>query len=166
MASIKIVSMTLEHLDAAFVLEQEGFPADEAGSLANMRYRIVEAPELQIAALDDEGKLVGYILSTRAHGATLTHDSMEEHQKTGESVCLHSVNVAKSHQRKGIASTLLKHYLDVLIPGLTVPAARALLISHPNVVPLYVKAGFVDKGLSSVVHGDLPWNECEAVFGN
>ncbi|KAF9163817.1 hypothetical protein DFQ26_002112 [Actinomortierella ambigua] len=58
--------------------------------------------------------LIGYIVSTQASGETLTHHSMSHHDPAGDSVCIHSVCIARAFQRRGYALRMLDAYLAYL----------------------------------------------------
>jgi GNAT superfamily N-acetyltransferase len=111
--------------------------------------------------------LIGYTCATLTRQPTLTHDAMSTHEPEGTHVAIHSVCVASSHRQRGIATALLREYLARLEQaGQQQQSARscsriesALLIAHPELVPLYERAGFTVVGPSAVVHGAKPWVE-------
>jgi GNAT superfamily N-acetyltransferase len=55
--------------------------------------------------------LVGYICATLTSSASLTHESMAEHDPQGNLLCIHSVCVDKSYRGGGIAKRMLAAYL-------------------------------------------------------
>lgn len=73
------------------------------------------------------------------------------------SACIHSVCVSAAYHRRGIALRLLEESLKRVEKMTNV--ARALLICKENLKPLYSRAGFVEVGPSSVVHGKDSWYE-------
>jgi GNAT superfamily N-acetyltransferase len=111
--------------------------------------------------------LIGYTCATLTRQPTLTHDAMSTHEPEGTHVAIHSVCVAPSHRQRGIATALLREYLarlDQAGQQQQQQSARsriesALLIAHPELVPLYERAGFTVVGPSAVVHGAKPWVE-------
>lgn len=113
--------------------------------------------------------LIGYTCATLTRQPTLTHEAMSTHEPEGTHVAIHSVCVATSHRHRGIASALLREYLARLDDAgqaqqqqqsSTRPRIEsALLIAHPELVPLYERAGFTVVGPSAVVHGAKPWVE-------
>ena len=124
------------------------------------RYRQAHAPDLFLGAYTPEGtgrKLVGYVCATLSPDKTLTHESMATHVPGSSSVCIHSVCVASSHRREGIALGLLEEYIARLERAGTYE--RILLIAHDNLRGLYEKAGFEWMGPSTVHHGSKPWFE-------
>jgi GNAT superfamily N-acetyltransferase len=105
--------------------------------------------------------LIGFVCSTLSPAESLTHESMSTHVPDSSAVCIHSVCVAKSHQRNGIGLALLKEYIHRLesrnVNG--VKYHRVLLITHEELRPFYELAGFEWRGPSSVVHGSRAWFE-------
>lgn len=104
---------------------------------------------------------------------------MSTHVPGGSSVCIHSVAVNPSHQRRGIALALLREYVERLRASRhsrskTATAAvgddgienveRILLIAHEELCPLYSKAGFKLIGKSSVTHGARDWYEMRLIL--
>ncbi|KAF6757181.1 acyl-CoA N-acyltransferase [Ephemerocybe angulata] len=152
-----------EELPTAVEIETEGYPADEAGSLESFTFRHLNAPTLFLGAYrstsDSPRKLVGYVCSTLSSEKTLTHESMSNHVPESDSVCIHSVCVAKEYRRKGIALRLLKEYLARLSKAEGQPYKRVLLIAHEELRSFYEQAGFTWIGKSSVEHGSRPWFE-------
>ena len=73
-------------------------------------------------------------------------------------LAIHSVCVAESYRRRGVASRLLRAYLAYV--QCTTPQLREVrLICKAPLVPLYDQAGFAVVGPSPVVHGQEPWTE-------
>ena len=87
---------------------------------------------------------------------------MATHDPAGNYVAIHSVCVDKAQQRKGIATKLLKEYLNRLRAAKRYHGAR--LIAHDELVGLYQGAGFELVGKSAVVHGRRPWFELRVDF--
>ncbi|BGP57837.1 hypothetical protein JCM8202_002492 [Rhodotorula sphaerocarpa] len=176
MTSARIVYDLLrpEDIDRAYEIETAGFPEDEAASIDALRYRQANAGEYFLGAYEtaqdaapasasDRGQLVGYVCATLTSSPSLTHDSMAHHEPNGAYVAIHSVCVARSHLRRGIATALLREYLRRLEAPAS-PVRGALLIAHEEVVPLYTKAGFELVGPSPVTHGARPWFELRREF--
>lgn len=88
---------------------------------------------------------------------------MSHHDFNGDYVALHSVCVSKDHQRKGIASALLKEYIARL-KNSPDPLKGILLIAHEELVKLYQSVGFELVGKSDVQHGSRPWYEMKIDF--
>ncbi|KAF9912483.1 hypothetical protein EC991_010570 [Linnemannia zychae] len=115
---------------------------------------------------DNPDLLVGYIVSTLVSGEHLTHDSMSSHDPSGNAVCIHSVCVSSAYQRRGIATRMLKEYLQHLqrlnsnnSNTSSTKLDKVMLIAHEHTIGLYSGVGFVLIGKSSVEHGPDPWFE-------
>ncbi|KAF9915535.1 hypothetical protein BX616_005963 [Lobosporangium transversale] len=198
-----------EDVPKAYKIEITEYPEDEAASLENLVYRQEAAPQLFLGCYTTatgmkagtgtgtgtgaeqvlQGDiLVGYIVSTLSSDLHLTHASMSTHDPKGTSVCIHSVCVARAYQRRGIASAMMKEYLDHLRrlnnnnnnnssidnnnnsnsvnnsnpPTSALPTVRlerVLLIAHKELISLYTGVGFELVGKSEVEHGPDPWFE-------
>ena len=86
---------------------------------------------------------------------------MSEHDPDGQTLCLHSVCVAAEQRRRGIASRMLKAYLQYVAQSC--PQAQSVhLICKKNLITLYESAGFILIGPSAVVHGQDPWYDLQA----
>lgn len=137
-------------------LESTSYPADEAASLENLNYRLTNAPIFFLAAYQCD-KLVGYVCSTATESPTLTHDSMFTHQPAGTLLCIHSVVVSPSFRRQGIATRILKEYINTVKKQGKIRQVR--LLCKDGLVGLYSGVGFQVVGPSSVVHGADQWIE-------
>ncbi|GAB1521212.1 hypothetical protein RhiTH_004303 [Rhizoctonia solani] len=154
-----------DEIGTAHELEAAGYPLDEAASLDALKYRQSVAPNFFLGAyLPNPRTLIGFIVSTLSPSPTLTHHSMEVHEPEPKpsSVCIHSVCVASTYHRRGIALKLLQEYLERMEKILDV--ARVLLICKAPLKPLYTRAGFAEVGPSAVVHGQDPWFEMRKDF--
>lgn len=101
--------------------------------------------------------MIGFICATLTSESTLKHASMSTHVPSGSYVAIHSLCIAPSRRRQGLASLLLKNYLDQLRTAQAIHGA--VLITHEELVPLYESAGFTMVGKSSVAHGERTWFE-------
>ncbi|KII85588.1 hypothetical protein PLICRDRAFT_178638 [Plicaturopsis crispa FD-325 SS-3] len=156
--SFDLVSST--DIDAAHKIETDGFPPSEAASLDAFRYRQKEAGDLFLGAYlptdSSPRTLVGYVCATLSPDASLTAASMSHHVPGAPNVCIHSICVAPTYRRTGIALRLLQEYVARLDET---QYERVLLITHEELRGLYERAGFQWGGKSAVVHGDRPWFE-------
>ncbi|ETW75444.1 hypothetical protein HETIRDRAFT_25567, partial [Heterobasidion irregulare TC 32-1] len=166
-----------DELQDAYNMEVEGFPQDEAGSLATFAYRQSVAPSLFLGAFlpsptpsalsGSSRSLIGYIDGTLSSSQILTHASMSTHVPGARSLCIHGVCVSRAYQRRRVASTLLKEYLRRASAATTGGVAaydRVLLIAHEDMRGLYEGVGFEYVGRSTVVHGDKPWFEMRYII--
>ncbi|CAG8488416.1 3366_t:CDS:2 [Funneliformis mosseae] len=165
-----IDSLIFKHVDAsdverAFQLESEGYPPEEAASLETLQYRQKVAPALFMGAYLPSSslslQLIGFIVSTSTLSKSLTHESMSLHEQEGKTVCIHSVCVDKKYRRGGVATKLLKEYINSLKGsgdvGEDVKYERCALLAHEYLIPLYRNVGFKLMGESQVIHGPEKW---------
>lgn len=165
MGKTQLRLVTLAEAPHVHSLELLGFPADEAASLTSLQYRLEHAPDLFLGVYESDkagavDSCLGYTCGTRMTSDHLTHDSMGAHDPEGAYVGLHSLCVAPSQRRRGLALQLLAGFLQRCRRLRGVKGVR--LIAHADLVPLYIAAGFTNLGTSSVVHGVLPWFEMAA----
>jgi GNAT superfamily N-acetyltransferase len=123
------------------------------------RFRQSKAPLLFLGAFQPDRVLIGFVVSTLSSAITLSHESMSSHEAAGTSVCIHSIVVKPSLRRRGIATALLREYVQRVSSEQRLAVDRFLLITHEELRPLYELAGFEWVGLSSVKHGSRDWFE-------
>src|ERR1700733_10703331 len=130
------------------------------------RFRQSIAPSLFLGVFQPPRTIIGYVVSTLSSASSLSHESMSTHIPGGSSVCIHSVSVMPSFQRRGIALALLKEYVERVKrrTGALSHVDRLLLISHEELCGLYAKAGFEMAGKSHVVHGNRDWFEMRLIL--
>ncbi|KAI0261226.1 acyl-CoA N-acyltransferase [Gloeopeniophorella convolvens] len=152
-----------EEVVVAHTLEVQGFSAEEAASIENLRYRQVNAPELFLGAFVPQpgaGRtLLGYIDGVLSSEPTLTYESMSTHTPGARTVLIHGLCVRAEDRGRGIASALLTEYERRLAAAGAYD--RALLIAHEEKVPLYEGAGFKSRGPSSISFTGVRWIELE-----
>jgi ribosomal protein S18 acetylase RimI-like enzyme len=146
----------LKEINHIHSLESTSYPADEAASLETLIYRLSNAPLFFLAAYRSD-QLLGYICSTATQSPTLTHESMFVHQPAGTLLCIHSVVISPSLRRQGIATRMLKEYINMVKKQGQVRQLR--LLCKDGLVGLYSSVGFEVVGPSSIVHGADQWIE-------
>ena len=172
-----------EDLPAVAEMEANSYPPDEKASPESLAFRQQNANEFFLVGVESrteaeasdsaaEDALVSYVCGTLTSGATLTHESMSEHDPSGTTLCVHSVVTCGSRRREGIGTKTLRaycrwvatHYEDV---------DALLLLCKRRLIGFYEGAGFKMVGESSVVHGADQWYEMRlktafvrAVVGN
>lgn len=159
---LEVRELSEAKLAAAVEMECASYPSDEAASPEGMHFRRANAGAFFLEATmktgSHAGEMVSMVCGTCCQGAELSHESMDGHDPSGPTLCIHSVVVAESHRRKGYATTLLKAYLENV--ALTQPGVRRVcLIAKAGLLGMYASCGFALKGLSPVVHGKDPWFE-------
>lgn len=79
-------------------------------------------------------------------------------------MALHSLAVAKEHQRKGLGTILLKAYIERIKSARI--AERISLLAHDNLVKFYQDFGFADEGPSEATFGGVRWNSMVSIVIN
>mmetsp|Transcript_21602 Transcript_21602/g.60031 ORF Transcript_21602/g.60031 Transcript_21602/m.60031 type:complete len:175 (+) Transcript_21602:334-858(+) len=155
---------TLEDLDRIAALEAAGYPPDEAASREKMEYRLERAADLFMAAVKaGTNQVIGYTCATATAKEQLEEETMSVHEPEGTTVCIHSVCVAADEQRNGVATRMLKAYIQWVQQSF--PSATNLqLICKAEKKDLYERVGFELVGPSKVVHGSDPWLDYKLVL--
>ncbi|CAO3587121.1 unnamed protein product [Absidia cylindrospora] len=154
---------TLADLDVITDLEARSYTPDEAASKENIRLRIENSqkaaqPELLFLVARHVSTIVGFLCTTLADTDLVTEESMSENAPSGKTVCLHSVCVSPEHRHQGIATCLLKHWINMHRTAHLY--RRIALLSRPTLISFYCSVGFQKIGLSPIVHGPEPWIDC------
>ncbi len=156
--TLTIRQATIGDLDASHAIEIACFSPDEAADKTNMQTRLNLFPQGYLVAEIDE-QLVGHINS----GATNKNDISDEalkamvgHDENGQHLVIFSVAVHPHYQHQGIASALLKAYIQHA-PQMN--KLSILLLCKENLVMFYAKFGFEDRGVSASRHGGAVWHE-------
>lgn len=164
--SIICVPATLDDLDVVSMYEEQSYHPDEAASREQLQRRIQYAaqsgPELFTVARNNENnEVVGFLCTTLTTADLVTDESMSVHEHDGKTVCLHSVCVSPDYRKQGIATRLMKTWIEQLkeinAKQETKKYNRIALMSRPRLVSLYESVGFKKVGVSEVVHGPEPW---------
>ncbi|RHY26424.1 hypothetical protein DYB32_007623 [Aphanomyces invadans] len=145
---------------AVHAIEAASYPADEAASLAQIKMRLNVAGAYFLGGYEaSHGHLVGFVNGTLAPRRELEDETMSRHDPNGRYLCIHSVVMDAAYRRQGLASAMLKAYVDRIVADQ--PHVEAiLLLCKPYLVQFYVQAGFQVTRLSPVVHGKDAWLEC------
>ncbi|KAI8973463.1 hypothetical protein BDF20DRAFT_823712 [Mycotypha africana] len=116
------------------------------------------------ALLNDE--IVGFVCTSLTTSDLVTDESMSVHEPTGKTICLHSVCTSPDHREKGIATQLLRQWIDrIKIVNEEFRKEhdgekkynRIAMISRPALLGLYGRVGFKELGISPIIHGPDPW---------
>jgi PhzF family phenazine biosynthesis protein len=152
-------------IPAVAVIEKDSYPEDEAASKSTLQYRQHHAaPYFRCAVVeegddDDDSKLVGYICSTRCR--EFEHESMATHVFNGPLLAIHSVVVQEEYRRKGIATAMLKDYVEHMRATNDGTIEKLVLLAKQNLLAFYVNCGFQVVRPSAIVHGAEQWYDLE-----
>lgn len=141
------------------------FPPNEACSRAQMKERVVVAPEVFLVAVDNEtGKIAGF-LNGLATDETLFRDGFFEdahlHQADGKNVMLLGLDVRPEYRGKGLAREIVAEYKH---RERAKGREMLVLTCLDEKVKMYEKMGFEDKGLADSTWGGEQWHEMTCRF--
>lgn len=158
-ASLTFREPLADDIPTCFEIESASYPEDEAATLASLNYRQSNAGSyFQCAILD--GEIVGFVCGTRC--SLFEDESMTTNVPTGKFLAIHSVVVREEHRRKGIASEMLKRYVEkVQLENIDGSIESIVLLAKSNLLGFYVKCGFQVNRPSPIIHGKELWFELE-----
>ncbi|OEU22974.1 hypothetical protein FRACYDRAFT_178942 [Fragilariopsis cylindrus CCMP1102] len=182
-------SATSDDIPHCFEIESASYPSDEAATLESLTNRQKYAGEYFIlctttttTTITKAKQILGFICGTRCN--EFTEESMSEHDKDGRLLAIHSVVIDEQYRRKGIASKMLKRYVqDIIIQEEVLqqqqhhqqqqqqqkepsssqppPIESIVFIAKQNLLGFYVRCGFRVNGTSQIVHGKELWYDLE-----
>jgi len=159
-ARISYRAPTVDDIPACFEIESASYPPDEAATLEGLTYRQDKALDYFQCAILDGKQIIGYVCSTRCKH--FEEESMSTHEPTGPFLAIHSVVVKKEHRRRGIATAMLKAYLEkVQAENLDGSIQSFVLLAKARLLGFYVNCGFRVNRPSPIEHGQELWYELE-----
>jgi uncharacterized protein YciI/GNAT superfamily N-acetyltransferase len=175
LSRISYRSPTVDDIPALFAIESASYPTDEAASLESLTLRLTSAlPYFQCAVLSeddydtDNDTIIGFCCSTRCD--EFEEESMSTHAPNGSLLAIHSVVVQEDYRRGGVATAMLKHYLETIrnrnarVGGSSTAAnsiQSIVLLAKANLLGFYVNCGFQVNRPSPIVHGQELWYDLE-----
>ena len=162
-SSLRIRRAFPEDLDAVAAVEAECFPPAEAASREAFAERLkVYADHFWL--LFDGDKLVSFVDGFCTDEPDLTDEMYADagmHDENGAWQMIFGVNTIPVERNKGYAGMLLRRAVaDAREQG----RKGLVLTCKEEKIPYYAKFGFVDEGLSSSVHGGVPWHQMRLRF--
>jgi len=103
--------------------------------------------------------------STDTFSQTKEEESDEDtlgHNEFGDTICIHTLCVAEQYRRSGFATILMKDYTARMRDAGC--SKRIALLTHSDLVPMYTKLGFKNKGDSKVTACGGNWIDCVLEF--
>jgi uncharacterized protein YciI/ribosomal protein S18 acetylase RimI-like enzyme len=178
-SSLTYRSPTPADIPRCHEIEAASYPADEAASLKSLYYRQEHAGAYfqlcttiisnATAPSSDNEIIVGFVCSTRC--TEFTEESMSSHDPKGRLLAIHSVVVEEPYRHKGVATAMLRHYVDTIQQAPQQPSQLSLeeeppiesmvLLSKKHLLGFYVQCGFQVNRPSPIVHGKELWYELE-----
>lgn len=144
-------------------IEKASYPPTEAASKSDLQYRQHHAaPYFRCAVIgteEESQEVIGYICSTRCH--EFEHESMSTHHSEGPLLAIHSVVVTEDYRRKGVATAMLKDYINVMRDMPNDGVQKLVLLAKRHLLSFYVDCGFSVVKPSAIVHGPDQWYDLE-----
>ena len=154
-------------------IEKASYPPNEAASKSSLQYRQHHAaPYFRCAYLmesvddmgthhvdDEDQEMIGFICATRCHD--FVHESMSTHHSEGPLLAIHSVVVTEEYRRQGVATAMLKDYIEAMRNMPEDGVQKLVLLAKRPLLSFYVDCGFSVIQRSTIVHGEDPWYDLE-----
>ncbi|MEO5634418.1 ribosomal protein S18-alanine N-acetyltransferase [Gaiella sp.] len=147
--SFSIRRLELSDLDAIEAIEQVSYPTPWSRSM--FASELAKQSSLSLAAVADEGALVGYLVLSRYVDAWHVMN----------------VAVADGHRRRGIASAMLRRLIDVTRDDAERGYTLEVRVSNLAAISLYEQFGFVTRGVRPGYYTDnredalIMWKDAE-----
>ena len=132
-------------IPTCYEIESASYPAAEAASKSALQYRQHHCSRYFRCAVldgadDDHDVVIGFVCSTKCH--IFQHESMSVHEGSGRVLAIHSVVVAERYRRQGIATRMLKDYVQAVLAEDEDPPEKFVLLSKAHLLAFYVNCGF------------------------
>lgn len=151
---------TPSDIRACLAIEEASYPSDEAATLDSLTSRQAKAGDYFQCAILDDTDIIGFVCSTRCD--LFEEESMTAHEPTGALLAIHSVVVEERYRRQGIASAMLRAYLEkIRNENLDGSIRSVVLLAKVHLLGFYVNCGFQVNRPSPIVHGKELWYELE-----
>lgn len=158
MSDLNIRIVQEQDLGRCFEIETVSYSGDEAATREKISKRIKAYPEGFIV-LENDREIIGFINSGATHEVELSDEDFKElvgHDSEGKHIVILSVVVHPAYQGKGMASKLMKSFIDRM--G-ALGKSDVYLICQTELIEMYSRYGFVNLGKSDSDHGGMSWNE-------
>lgn len=156
-----IRKVELHDLEAVTRLENVCFPKEEAATKESFEYRIVTFPEsFYVAVYNDE--IIGIINGCVTDSLVISDDLFEPeggHNPNGKNQAIFGLLVNPKYQKKGIATKLMHHLMDVAKHA---GRKKMILTCKEHLIKYYEGFGYVNHGVSKSTHGGAVWYDMVA----
>ncbi|KKI92092.1 histone acetyltransferase [Bacillus sp. SA1-12] len=153
---ISLRNVQAADLEQLLLIENEGFPIEEAATKEAFVERIQLIPDTYIVAVK-EGEILGYINGPIINQPYITDNLFEkikENPKRGGYQSILGLAVSKQARNQGISKILIEKMEELVKEnereGMTLTCKQEL-------VSFYEKFGFVNHGMSESQHGGVRW---------
>lgn len=145
-----------EDLDRLVEVESLCFPEAEAATRESFAYRIEAFPDSFYVA-EKDGVIVGLINGCVTDKPLICDELYEPeggHNPQGENQTIFGLATHPDYQRQGIAEQLMNH---LIAEARNAGRKHMVLTCKDRLIHYYEKFGYVNKGVSSSVHGGATW---------
>ena len=151
--------------DIARIAEIEAlcFPEAEAASLQSFNERFAVFPEC-FFVLEINNEIVGHIngcIYDRPELPDALYENSSLHCPDGKYQTVFGLAVAPQHQRKGYATLLIQHLIDL---SKNKGRHGVVLTCKNHLLAFYQSVGFKHLGKSASNHGGVSWNDMLLTF--
>lgn len=144
-------------------IENICFPEAEAATLKSIKERFTVFPEC-FFLLEIDGEIVGHIngcIYDRPELPDELYSDTSLHCPEGKYQTVFGLAVTPEYQRKGYASLLTKHFVDV---SKYRGHHGIVLTCKEHLIDFYKQHGFIFQGKSASNHGGVSWNDMVLTF--
>ncbi len=159
----RIRQATKEDVNRMAEIESLCFPAEEAASLDKFQNRFAAFGEC-FFVLEVDGLVVGHIngcIYDEPELPDALYSDTSLHRPNGAYQTVFGLAVEPHFQRRGYASALTKHFIEV---SRTNKREGMVLTCKDYLVEFYSNMGFDHKGVSASSHGGARWNDMVLTF--
>lgn len=160
---IGIRNAQMDDLDRLMEIERLTFPPAEAAAPDVFAYRIKHFNKwFHVAVADDQ--IVG-LINGRLTELDCIKDELYEPSgsSSGCNFALLCVETDPAWQKRGVAEKMIRHCIE---QAKRAGVGSMLLACKDGLVAYYQKFGFINKGVSSSVHGGAVWNDMELTLAH
>jgi ribosomal protein S18 acetylase RimI-like enzyme len=158
MEQVKIRQVTVDDLEACFVVETACFRPCESAEKETVALRIAKFPQGFLVA-ELGGQLVGMLNSGCTNKEDLSDEDLKKlvgHDADGRNLVVFSLAVHPNFQKLGIARQLMLRFFE---EARKLEKQKILLICKQELVGYYQRLGFTHLGQSRSQHGGSVWHE-------
>lgn len=161
--SVNIRTAVPSDLEEIASLEALCFPAAEAASLESFRWRIATYPD-HFLLLTVNGRIVSFINGPVTAEPDLMDEMYDSPSFSDEDCQWQMIFGLVTHprwQRHGYAAIVMKAFIG---QARSQRRKGVVLTCKEHMIHYYEKFGFRDEGISSSVHGGVPWHQMRLSF--
>lgn len=161
--SITITTATLSQLDDVTQLEAQCFPPAEAASRSSFEWRLATyGSHFHVLKIGEQ--IVAFVngpVTKERDLADEMYDSPAFHTEQGEWQMIFGVVTHPQWQHRGYATKVMKHFIE---HARQQHRRGVVLTCKEHMIGFYQRFGFADEGISSSVHGGVPWHQMRLTF--